>query len=177
MLAVLIGTAVPLRAQSAAPPAPGDVTTVVVVRHAEKAADDPRDPSLSPAGHERALALANVLRHVRVAAVYATQFRRTAQTGQPTAERAGIAVTQRPLDPAAMPAYFADLVREVQLAHAGQTVLVVGHSNTVPALVQAFSGQQVEPLTDADYDRLFVVLLPRLGPPRLLQVRYGRPAD
>lgn len=177
VLALLAAPGVPLRAQAAAPPVQPAVTTVIVVRHAEKAADDARDPSLSPAGRERALALAGVLQHSPVAAVYATQFRRTAQTGEPVAARAGIAVTQRPLDPATMPTYFADLAREIQSAHVGQTVLVVGHSNTVPALVQALTGQQVEPLTDADYDRLYVVLLPQSGPPRLLQARYGHPGS
>jgi broad specificity phosphatase PhoE len=152
-------------------------TTVVIVRHAEKATDDPRDPALSPSGQARAEALAAALEGAEVAAVYATPFKRTRATAAPTAARARLTVEER--TPGADSAADAvALAREVIAHHAGQTVLVVGHSNTVPELVRAFSGRTVEPLTDNDYDHLYIVVVPPAGagPARLFQTRYGAPS-
>ncbi|MBV9772497.1 MAG: histidine phosphatase family protein [Gemmatimonadetes bacterium] len=151
-------------------------TTVVVVRHAEKAADDPQDPSLSPAGRERALALRDALADAPVAAVYATQFRRTRATGEPLATRAGQAVVVRPATAANAATYARDLAAEILSRYRGRTVVVVGHSNTVPEIVRALSGKQVAPITDTEYDHLFVVQVPPSGPASLLRARYGPPS-
>ena len=72
----------------------GDVvsTTFVVVRHAEKV-DDGNDPSLAPAGQARAQALAHRLRGDLLGGVYATGYRRTQETAQPTARSHGMPVT------------------------------------------------------------------------------------
>lgn len=140
-------------------------TLVVVVRHAEKAGDDPRDPALSEAGRARAQALARHLDGMTLAAAYATDYRRTRLTAQPSAEAAGIEVRGYEASGATLP----DTLRK---EHSGQTVLVVGHSNTVPAIVQALSGREVAPIADEQYDRLYLIALPETGPPRLLEARY-----
>src|SRR5690606_3339662 len=72
-------------AACAAIPALSPGATFVVVRHAEKVDDGSRDPSLTDAGSARADALARMLRSRDVVAVYATDFRRTRNTAQPTA--------------------------------------------------------------------------------------------
>ena len=41
-------------------------TTFILVRHAEKGTDDPRDPDLSDAGKQRAQVLANLLKETKV---------------------------------------------------------------------------------------------------------------
>lgn len=153
--------------------APAGVTTVVIVRHAEKAQDDPKDPSLSEVGKARAEALASALDSAGVGAVYSTQYKRNVQTVEPLAKRLGLAVTQKPITGDAA-AYAKELAREVLAKEKGKTVLVVGHSNTVADLVQAFSGATVAPLTDADYDQIFIVVVPGSGPARLFKTRYGR---
>ena len=61
------------------------MTTFVLVRHAEKATDDPKDPSLSDVGRARAARLLVSFDGVPVTAVYATGYRRTQATAQPTA--------------------------------------------------------------------------------------------
>ena len=66
--------------------------TFVVVRHAEKATDDPENPGLSAAGRARATALAERLRDAPLVATYATEFRRTQQTAQPAAALHGVPV-------------------------------------------------------------------------------------
>jgi broad specificity phosphatase PhoE len=173
LLALLAVSAVAGGAPS--PPVAG-VTTVVVVRHAEKAQDDPRDPSLSPEGELRAKALASALASAEVAAVYATEFKRTRTTGEPVAKLFHLTVEARPLGSGEVPAYARELAREIFAKHAGKTVVVVGHSNTVPQIVEALSGRAVEPFTDPQYDRLFVVLRPESGAARLIEARYGAPS-
>ena len=122
-------------------------TTYVLVRHAEKLADAV-DPALSPDGHDRARRLANALRDRPVSAVYATGYRRTQQTAQPVAAVHGLDV--HTYDARATAAHTAALLR--QAGHAG-TVLVVGHSNTVPAIAAALCGCTVEPMEESEYGR------------------------
>lgn len=149
-------------------------TTIVIVRHAEKATDDPRDPSLSDVGKARATALLAALDGAEVSAVYATQFKRTQATGEPVAKRFGVQVTVSPIT-GAMSGVANGFVKEILDKNAGKTVLIVGHSNTVPELVKAFSGKTVAPLSEEDYDRLYLIVRPASGPARLFQTRYGAP--
>ena len=67
----------------------------------------------------------------------------------------------------------AKAVAEQVMKHAGETVLVVGHSNTIPAIVGALGAPQPRDLCDSEYDQLFVVVLGDTGPPRLIRSRYG----
>lgn len=151
-------------------------TTIVVVRHAEKSTDDPRDPSLTAAGQQRALALSSVLRDAGVTAIYSTQYKRNRQTADPFAQQSGISITERPITAANAATYAQDLAREILTRNAGQSVLVVGHSNTVPDIVKALSGTSVPPITDPEYDHIFIVTITGSGPPRLMQLRFGQPA-
>lgn len=134
-----------LQAQDAA-------TTFILVRHAEKADDGSRDPPLSPAGRMRAQALALRLSTSPLTAAYATPFRRTQQTAQPVAASHGIAVTT--YDPAIAPADFAATLRA---RHHRGTVLVVGHSNTIPALVAALCTCRTAAMGENDYDALYTI--------------------
>lgn len=168
-------------AAPAAPPAPvaaspaSATTTVIVVRHGEKATDDPRDPSLSPAGQARAQALAEALADANVTAVFTTELKRTWLTADPLMTRANLSAQKRPLTGGDVPAYARDLAREILTQHAGKTVLVVGHSNTVPEIVKALSGDTVPVIDDSEYDNLFLVTVPATGEGSVMKVRYGAP--
>lgn len=151
-------------------------TTVVVVRHAEKSTDDTKDPSLSVAGQQRARDLSTALKDAGVTDVYVTQYKRTRQTAEPLAQASGIPIVERPINAANSATYAQDLAREILMRSAGKSVLVVGHSNTVPDIVKALSGSVVPPITDAEYDHIFIVTIPPTGSPRLMQLRFGRPA-
>jgi len=139
-------------AACAAIPALSPGATFVVVRHAEKVDDGSRDPSLTDAGSARADALARMLRSRDVVAVYATDFRRTRNTAEPTAAVHDLSIisydAQAPADAVAA---------RLRRAHASGTVLVVGHSNTVPGIVSALCGCEVAPIDEADYGNLFEV--------------------
>jgi len=148
-----------------------ETSTFVIVRHAEKSTSDPLDPPLAEAGVTRARVLSALLSDESVVAIYATVFKRSLQTAKPTSDAHGIAVTTYD---AKQPA--AALARQLRNAHASGTVLVVGHSNTVPDIVAAFCQCTVEPLADTDYDRLYRVHIDGSGRPVLQQLRYGTPS-
>jgi broad specificity phosphatase PhoE len=147
-------------------------TVVVIVRHAEKATDDPKDPSLSEAGVARAQALAKALANLPLSAAYATQYRRTQLTAKPAADAAGIQVQIRPVDAANSATYGADLAAIIRNKHRGRNVLVVGHSNTVPDIVKSLSGVTIEEIGESEFDRVYVVTLDRKGGAQLLSLRY-----
>lgn len=158
-------------AELLAPPTGGELV-VVVVRHGEKAADDARDPSLSSAGAARAQVLASRLAGLPLAAAYATPFRRTQLSAAPAASAAGIEVTVREFA-SRNPDEDALALREQLLRdHRGEAVLVVGHSNTVPAIVEALSGSEAEPMPETEFDRLSVVRLRADGSAVLSVQRY-----
>lgn len=158
--ALLLALALALPSAAAPAPAPAaSATVVVVVRHAEKAVDDPRDPTLTEAGTARALALARRLESAGLDAAFATQYRRTQLTAAPAAAQAGIAVQVRPADAGNAASYAADLARDLRALPSGSTALVVGHSNTVPGIVAAISGLPVAGMPETEYDRYVVIVL------------------
>ncbi len=129
-------------------------TTVWIVRHAEKDLKNPsdKDPALSLDGQDRAKDLASLLLPQRILAVYSTPFKRTMQTAEPTAYGHGVKVqTYDPADPAS-------LVATVLRQHKNGSVVIVGHSNTVLELVEAFGIKRPIPvINDDDYNYLFTV--------------------
>jgi len=133
------------------------VTKVFVVRHAETTTDA-NDPGLSPAGQTRADGLAALLADDHLTAVYASQYRRTKDTGAPAAAGAGLTVQVKTVG-ASIPAYATDLANTVKAATAPQAILIVGHSNTVPDTVMALSGTGVPAIGETEYNRLYVVTL------------------
>lgn len=149
LLAWMLGTT--QLAACATAPADAGGTTFILVRHAEKARDSGPDPALTPAGQERAQKLAASLRAAPLAAAYATPYRRTQMTAAPAAREHELVVTTYD---AGQPAAFAAMLRRV---HRRGTVLVVGHSNTVPEIAAALCGCVVAPMDEDEYDRRLTV--------------------
>lgn len=143
---------------STAPEMPAATSTFVVVRHAEKATDDPSDPSLTDAGRERAAALAASLARQPVVAVYTTDYRRTRHTAQPLASARNLAVitydAKQPAD---------QFVSELRRNHPHGTVVIVGHSNTVPAIVSALCDCAIAEIDESDYGNLYTVRVDARG--------------
>lgn len=145
-------------------------TMIIVVRHAEKAADDPKDPSLSEQGQARANKLAILLKDAHVSAAYTTQYKRTRLTALPTATQNGFLPEVRNANRENATTYTADLLKEIQKKHKGKTVLVVGHSNTVPEVVKYITGIDVSPIGEDEFHRVYVITLGKQS--RLVSVRY-----
>ena len=161
--------------QSAAPPASRG-STVIVLRHAEKDPKaDPKDPGLSEAGQARAAALAHLVAPARPAHLYASEFQRAQRTLEPLAGELGLKVEVVPAGRTA------DLVRTLRALPEGSLSVVAGHSNTVPALVEALGGKierlEKGALAESEYGRLFVVTLPPAGATGVatgtLELAYG----
>ena len=136
-------------------------TTALIVRHAERAAGD-GDPPLSPEGSLRAMALAHVVEDANVAAAYCTQYKRTRSTVEPLAQQANISITEISADQVEM------LVLHVLTNHAGKTVVIAGHSNTVPQIVHQLGGGLVPPISGNEYDNLYVVIVHEVSILRVL---------
>jgi phosphohistidine phosphatase SixA len=152
----LLIVAVPLLVACApqSPPTPvaavepmAQVPTIFVSRHMRKGAGD--DPSLSAAGAEEAVRLAELLKGRGIAAIFVTATKRSRETAQPLATATGARVeTYDPRDNA-------ELAKRA--AAIPGSILIVGHSNTVPAIVAAVGGTPPGPMTEADYGRIFAV--------------------
>jgi phosphohistidine phosphatase SixA len=145
---------------------------VILVRHGEKDTVPRSDPPLSAAGAARASALAAVVADAGIDAVIVTPFRRTRETAAPAAAARGVIPIEVPVgrDLAAHVAAVADSVRA---RPAGAAVLVVGHSNTIPAIVTALGGPVLPDLCDGQYAVLYVLTVPAAGAARLVTATYG----
>ena len=145
-------------------------TTVVVVRHAEKALGTIDDPPLSPEGEQRSERLALIFGERTGAghldAIYVTNTRRTQQTAAPLAARLN-------LQPVVLTATdVAGTAAQMLKEHRGGTVLLIGHSNTLPQLVRELSGKLIEPIPDDDYGEIYVLSVPRFGRASLVRMEY-----
>lgn len=130
----------------------------LIARHAEQADDGSNDPGLSEAGQARAQALATRLADTPLRAVYTTALRRTRDTAAPTAGAKDIEV--RDYD-GAQPA--SELATYLHIRHAGDTVLIIGHGNTVPDIVTALCACPVPALEPDAYGDLFRVTIDATG--------------
>ena len=159
----------PVGAQESASPRDSDSGSSVVylVRHAEKADDDPLDPSLSPAGTRRALDLARLLTDAPLDRIFSTDYRRTRDTAAPVAEAHGLAVESYEPGSQGLES-LRDLLRATPGHH-----LIVGHSNTTPALVELLGGDPVSPVDETEYDRLYVVVVSPDGDVASTLLRFG----
>lgn len=146
-------------------------TTVYIVRHGEKDISDPKnpDPELNVEGQARAKSLAAKMDKERFAAIFSTKYKRTTQTGSLVAEKNKLPIIfYNPADPKA-------LAEVVKSKYKGQKVLIVGHSNTVLELAEAFGvTRPLAALTDDDYDFLFKVEVDTAGYASLTTENYGK---
>jgi len=125
---------------------------IYLVRHAEKL-KDVDNPSLSPEGIARAQSLNRVLTTEEINAIYSTAYNRTQETAAPTANRLGLSI--KSYDPRQLE-QFANTIR----TGLDENLLVVGHSNTTPVLVNHLIGEDKYPqLDESQYGDLYVVSL------------------
>jgi len=149
------------------------VTTVYLVRHGEKSTAVPNDPNpvLTQAGRIRATALATKLANAGITHIISTQWTRTRETAQPLASRLGLTTEIVPTTGSA----FADRTAAAVLRHRGETILVVGHSNTIASVISALGGPRLPDLCDSEHSNLFVMKITKSPGPTLVREHYGAP--
>jgi len=149
-------------------------TTMIFVRHAEKASQPADDPSLSEAGHRRVAELTRQLVDADVVAgvdaIYSTPFKRNQETAQGVADALDLPVhIYAPDDNEAV---LATILKN----HKGKIILVVGHQNTLPTLMADLgASKKVPPIHDDEYDNIYVVAIPWFGKTKTIRLRYGEP--
>jgi broad specificity phosphatase PhoE len=133
--------------------AAGDFTRLILLRHAEKSHNQSKDPALSEKGKKRADALKDLLKFFDIKAVYSSKYLRTIQTAKPLAEKAKLEINS---DIAAND--YSALSEHINSLYEKQTVLVVGHGNTVPAFVNFITKQdKYENLREDEFNKIFFV--------------------
>lgn len=149
-------------------------STVILVRHGEKAPAPAGDPPLSAEGEARARALAEALAAAHVDAVVTTELVRTRATAAPLVQARGLTPLVVPAG-SDLQAHARATAAAVRSRPAGEVVLVVGHSNTLPSIIAALGGPQLPEPCDREYANLFVLELRDGGPARLIRGSYGAP--
>jgi broad specificity phosphatase PhoE len=149
-------------------------TTIIFVRHAEKAAMPVDDPGLSEAGQRRVAELTRQLRDADVVAgidaIYSTPFRLTQETAQPIADALDLPInTYDPSDTEAV-------LERILKNHKGKIILVVAHSNTVPVLIANLgASKKVPPIQEDEYDNIYIISIPWFGKTKTIRLRFGEP--
>jgi broad specificity phosphatase PhoE len=152
------------------------VTTVYLVRHAEKAAAPAADPPLLEAGTQRARELARTLGGAGIKTIYTSQYLRTKQTAEPLAAKLGISATIIPVNMSTMnprelsQQYLKEMAERIYSSPAGD-ILIVGHSNTVPEIIKALGGDIAPAIDDPVYDDLFVVTVYAKGKAKVAHLK------
>jgi broad specificity phosphatase PhoE len=132
--------------------------TVVIVRHAERAND-----ALTEDGEKRAETLARLLSNTGVSAIFSTNTTRTIETANNTAERQGI--------PIQLYNSIQEVTDLIKSEYAGNVVLVVGHSDSVPQTIEAL-GVSAAPQIGNEFNNLFIVTIRPDGIASLTHLKY-----
>jgi phosphohistidine phosphatase SixA len=140
--AIAAAAAAAALAACASTPAPPAEPHIFVMRHLQKAADA-QDPGLTPQGQACAQQLARFLAGQDIAAVYASTTRRAQETAAPLAAARGLAASPY------APADTAEVAARAR-AETG-SVLIVGHSNTVPDIVERVGGTRPAAIDESRY--------------------------
>jgi broad specificity phosphatase PhoE len=149
-------------------------TTIIFVRHAEKATEPADDPGLSEAGQRRVAELTRQLVDADVVAgidaVYATDYNRTQETARPIADALDLPINT--YDARDTETVLAIILKE----HKGKIILVVGHSNTVPVLIANLgASKKVPPIDESEYDNIYIISIPWFGKTKTIRLRFGEP--
>ncbi len=146
-------------------------TTIVLVRHAERPPGT--DPDLLPDGQLRAGDLSRALERANVKAIFHTNFKRTKQTAESLAAKVAVSMTEVAYAGSGQePAHVADLIQRMN-AFGGRTVLYVGHTTTVPAVIAALGITPAPTIPETVFNRFYIVTK-RKGSTGLVAVTYGR---
>ena len=144
-----------------------ELTTFILVRHAEKADDGTKDPGLTEEGVQRSENLLSLLNSTDITAIYSTNYKRTRLTVEPLADSKSLTIqTYDWKDPEAM-------IQKMIADYPGGTVVISGHSNTTPVLANILLGSDLfQQFDDADYSNLLIITASETGSGKLVHLSY-----
>lgn len=133
--------------------------TIVLVRHAEKASENPMDktgdPDLSADGEVRTKRLLELVKKYKPHEIYATAYKRDQETVEPIALYRHLKVQTYDTREQAK---FVEQILTSKTEH----YLIAGHSNNIPELVNLFAKKEIfKQLPDSEYGVIYVVKIRR----------------
>jgi phosphohistidine phosphatase SixA len=144
------------------------VKVYYLVRHAEKDTLIKDEPPLTPAGLERAARIADILKGTRIDAIYSTMTMRTMLTADPLADIKAMKIL--PYDNKGLK----QLLEEIKNSTTNNRVCIVGHSNTIPSIVNTLAGEDIFKNTFAEdeYDNFIMVVAKKSGQSDVYKLKY-----
>lgn len=129
-----------------------DITTYYLIRHAEKKTNDGEDPGINAVGIERAKKWVETLKSVKFDRVFTTNFKRTKQTAKFIADANELPMLAYKVN---------DMYNDgFKFGTKGKTVLLVGHSNTIPMFVNKVLGKEKYPeMKEDNFGNLYIVIV------------------
>lgn len=160
-------------------------TTILLVRHSERASGEPPagecpppgmephlqdsyGPGITEEGKTRAAVLAHVASEANVSAIYVSEYCRSQWTVKPFFDRTGITPKQFAASDVR------SLIRDITTNHRGGAVLISSHSDRIPQIIAGLGAPAAPQIADGEYDDLFVITVYRFGRPKVLRLKYGR---
>ena len=152
--------------------------TVFLVRHAEREDEPRQDPPLKKEGVARSQELAKLLGAAGIKTIITSQFARTKQTAEPLATKlsltpTSISLRSNPTNPRQIAEESTTEVVNKILERSGESVLLVGHSNSVPDVIKMLGGDTVPTIDERQFNNLFIVTVYAKGKAKVLQLKYG----
>jgi len=149
-------------------------TTIIFVRHAEQTNHEETDPSLNDAGKQRVAELTRQLVDADVVAgidaIWSTDLKRSVETVQPLADRLDLLINLYPVTDTEV------VLETILKKDKGKIILVVGHSNTVPAMIANLgASKNVPPIAQNEFDNIYIISIPWFGKTKTIRLRFGEP--
>ncbi len=143
-----------------------DLTTFILVRHAEKADDGTRNPPLTEEGKLRAQYLSTLLRDQSISGLYSTPYKRTEETLKHIADQKSLVIQS--YNPLESNEWLEGLIKK----HEGNTIVISGHSNTIPTLANALLGRETfTQFDESDYANLILIVTSSVGKGKLIHLK------
>lgn len=144
-------------------------THLFCVRHAEKDRDEPHDPGLSTEGEARAERLGRIFSEAGLDRVFASPALRTRLTAEPVQRRGNTPPVE-----IYEPAKQEDWILELLADHADKQIMIVGHQDSIPHLLNQLNGGgfDFDNISNSDFGKLFVVATKGVGETEVMELRY-----
>ena len=140
-------------------------TSLILIRHAEKIISSSDNPDLSAKGRRRAANLVYLFEAIKIDAIYSTPYLRTINTAKPLAKAKQLEIINYQAND--LKGFAKKLVQN----HKEETIVVIGHSNTTPQLINTLTGSQHPDLSELEYDWVFMLEISPNGTSKISKLK------